>query len=140
MQKRFERGDKLSNKEFEYLQKNLNNYISIFNVGAKHSSNNLFNKLYFPYGAHIQLDEINKGYNSRLSIDFPAEVAIFWQTYGHNGMCLEITSHRIPEADSKIREIIRFYELIRFAWEFKIYYPVVKKKIPIYKNKKLCLV
>lgn len=120
----------LSLKQKEYLQKNVNNYISIFNIGAKHTDISLFNELTLPPYALVQLDEINKGYNSRLSIDFPDAVATWHQTSGHNDIMFEMTSHRLPEADAKIREIVDFYEDIKFYWEIKMPFVKFTKRFP----------
>jgi len=120
----------ISAKELEKLKKNVSNYISIFNVGAKHTNIKLFEKLTFPPYSLVQLDEINKGYNSRLSIDFPDAVATWHQTSGHNDLTFEMTAHRLPEADAKIRDIVDYYEHIRFYWEFKFYYLKFTKKFP----------
>lgn len=120
----------INDKELKELQKNVSNYISIFHVGAKHTNVKLFDNLTFPPYSLVQLDEINKGYNSRLSIDFPDAVATWHQTSGHNDITFEMTSHRLPEADAKIRDIVDYYEHIRFYWEFKFYYLKFTKKFP----------
>lgn len=133
LQQKYDNNVLLTQQEKLFLQKNLSNYVNGFNVGAKYSGISLFDKITFPPYSHCILDEINKYYNSRLSIDFPDAVATWHQTNGHNNVSFEMSAHRLPEPDAKIREIMDYYELVRFKWDFKFYYPKFIKTFPFIK-------
>lgn len=125
LEKKYKNGT-ITPDELAHLQKNVSAYLNGYNVGTKHTYNPLFADTTIPPYALIMFDEVNRYYDGRNAITFPDEVASFHQTNSHNNVSFRMTAHRPTDCDAKIREIMDYYETIRFLWIFKI--PTIKNK------------